>query len=209
MPRHIKLGLVAFSLVLVFGISYYYNLQKRIQELVHPEPQTPEPYLVDRPVYPETAAMKSVRLFFPSLAKEGLLEPEERKIYSSDQVAVEAKQIVAELIAGSKEGRDPPLPAETKLREVFITSEGLAVVDLTKEVASNHPGGISQEITSIYAIVNSLTQNLPSVERVQILLEGGEAETLAGHLDLTRPFLPDLSLLPPVPAGGTGAASAR
>jgi hypothetical protein len=209
MPRHIKLGLVAFSLVLIFGISYYYNLQKRIQELVHPEPQTPEPYLVDRPVYPETAAMKSVRLFFPSLTKEGLLEPEERKIYSSDQVAVEAKQIVAELIAGSKERRDPPLPAETKLREVFITPEGLAVVDLTKEAASNHPGGISQEITSIYAIVNSLTQNLPSVERVQILLEGGEAETLAGHLDLTRPFLPDLSLLPSVPAAGTGAASER
>jgi spore germination protein GerM len=195
MPRHIRLGLVAFSLVLVLGLSYYYNLQKRINQLVHPEPEPAQPYLVDRPAYSETAPMKQVSLFFRSVTKEGMLELERRKIYSSDQVAVEAKQIVAELIAGSKEGWDAVLPPETKLREVFLTSEGLAVVDLTKEASSNHPGGISQEIASIYAVVDSLIENLPSVQQVQILVEGIEAETLAGHVDLTHPFSRDLSIV--------------
>jgi hypothetical protein len=137
--------------------------------------------------------MKKVSLFFPSKVRDGLLEAETRKIYSSDQLTIEAKQIIAELIAGSREGRDAALPPETRLREVFIT-EGLAIVDLTKEASSNHPGGLTQEITSIYAVVNSLTENLSGVERVQILIEGMEAETLAGHVDLTRPFLRDLSL---------------
>ena len=193
MPRHIKLGLVAFTLVLVLGSSYYYNLQRHINQLVHPAPEPAQPYLVERPAYSETAPMKKVSLFFPSKVRDGLLEAETRKIYSSDQLTIEAKQIIAELIAGSREGRDAALPPETRLREVFIT-EGLAIVDLTKEASSNHPGGLTQEITSIYAVVNSLTENLSGVERVQILIEGMEAETLAGHVDLTRPFLRDLSL---------------
>ena len=68
------------------------------------------------------------------------------------------------------------------------------MVDLTKEVSANHPGGLIQEVSSIYAIVNSLTENLPSIRRVQILVEGAEAETLAGHIDLSKPLRQDLSM---------------
>jgi len=149
---------------------------------------------VDKPVFSETAPLKRVRVFFPSKSKDGLLEPEEREIHSSDQVSAEAKQIIAELIAGSKEGRGAAIPSETKLREVFVSGEALAVVDLTKEVSVNHPGGLTQEVSSIYAIVNSLTENLPSIQRVQILVEGAEAETLAGHIDLSQPMGQDLSM---------------
>lgn len=194
MPRHIKLGLVFLGLVLVLGISYYYNLQKHISQLVRPPQEPPQPYLVDKPVFSETAPLKRVRIFFPSKSRDGLLEPEEREIHSSDQISAEAKQIIAELIAGSKEGHSAAIPPETKLREVFVSEEGLAVVDLTKEVSVNHPGGLTQEVSSIYAIVNSLTENLPSIQKVQILIEGAEAETLAGHIDLSRPLRQDLSM---------------
>jgi spore germination protein GerM len=196
MPRHIKLGLIFFGLVLVLGISYYYNLQKRVGRLVRPPQEPSQPYLVDKPVFSETAPLKKVRVFLPSKSKDGLLEPEEREIHSSDQVSAEAKQIIAELIAGSKEGRGAAIPPETKLREIFISGEALAVVDLTKEVSANHPGGLIQEVSSIYAIVNSLTENLPSIRRVQILVEGAEAETLAGHIDLSKPLRQDLSMTP-------------
>jgi hypothetical protein len=204
MPRHIKLGLVAFGLVLVLGVSYYYDLQRRINRLVHQAPEPPQPYLVDKPAFSETAPLKEVKLFFPSKVQEGRLETETRRIYSADQVAIEARQIVAELIAGSKEGRDAALPVETKLREVFVMDTGLAVVDLTKEASSNHPGGLTQEMLSIYSVVNSLTENISSVAAVQILIEGVEAETLAGHIDLTRPFSHDLALLASSANSGQG-----
>ena len=193
MPRHIRLGLVFFGLVLVLGISYYYNLQKHISRLVRPPQEPPQPYLMDKPVFSETAPLKRIKIFFPSKTEDGLLEPEEREIHSSDQ-ASEAKQIITELISGSKEGRAAAISPETKLREVFISGETLTVVDLTKEASVNHPGGLTQEVSSIYAIVNSLTRNLPSIERVQILIEGAEAETLAGHIDLSQPLRQDLSM---------------
>jgi spore germination protein GerM len=204
MPRHIKLGLIYFALVMVVGTAYYYNLREHISRQVSPAQESPQPYLGEKPVYPESAPMKKVTLFFPSRTKDGLLEPETREIHSSDQVSAEAKQIIAELIAGSKEGQGSALPPETKLREVFVSENGLAVVDLTKEVSVNHPGGLTQEISSIYAIVDSLTRSLPSVEKVQILIEGGEVETLAGHIDLSHPFSEDLSLTPLPLSSATG-----
>jgi hypothetical protein len=44
----------------------------------------------------------------------------------------------------------------------------------------------------VYALVNALTVNLPEVEAVQILVDGKEVDTLAGHLDLREPLHKDL-----------------
>ncbi len=48
---------------------------------------------------------------------------------------------------------------------------------------------------AVYSIVNSLTYNFKSVKRVSLLVEGNERETLGGHIDLSRPFSPDYSLV--------------
>lgn len=75
------------------------------------------------------------------------------------------------------------------------------------------PGtGAHAELLTVYAVVNTLAVNFPAVKRVQILVEGRPATTLMGHVDLSRPLGPDLSLLAPAdlseaPAGEAGAAS--
>ena len=43
--------------------------------------------------------------------------------------------------------------------------------------------------------MNAVTANLPSVQRVQILIEGREVDTLAGHVDLRRPLERDRNLV--------------
>lgn len=194
MPRHIQFGLIAFVIFLLTGTAYYYDLQKRIRELMRPQPESAHPYVAENPIFPPSAPVKKVRLFFPSMVKDGLLEAEEREIHSSDISAIEAKEIVAELIKGSQEHRESAIPAQTKLREVFVAEEGLAYVDLTRDVVDAHPGGLTQEVSTIYAIVNALTENIPSIQRVQILVEGAEVETLAGHMDLSHAYERDLSM---------------
>jgi len=193
MPRHILFGLVFLALISLAGVSYYYDLQKRIQDLVRPEPE-PAPYLAVPPAVSPSAPLRKVKLFFPSSRQDTLLEVEERDIRSSELPSEDAKQILAELISGSRGRRLPALPSETRLRELFVTAQGLAVVDLTQEARLYHPGGLMMELATIYAVVNSLTQNIRKIDRVQILIEGAEAETLAGHIDLSRPFSEDLSM---------------
>ena len=39
--------------------------------------------------------------------------------------------------------------------------------------------------------MSALTSNLPAVTGVQILIDGKEVDTLAGHLDLRRPIEQD------------------
>jgi Sporulation and spore germination len=71
---------------------------------------------------------------------------------------------------------------------VFITEHGEAYVDLSREVASAHPGGTVDELLTVYTLVHALTENLPAVTAVQLLVDGKEVETLAGHVDLRRPL---------------------
>jgi hypothetical protein len=87
------------------------------------------------------------------------------------------------------------LPRGTTLRAFYITDRGDAFVDLSVEASTLHPGGSTHELLTVYAIVNAVTANLTSIERVQILIDGRQADSLAGHVDLRRPFERDTVLV--------------
>ena len=194
MPRHIKFGMMVLLLLLAGGAIYFISLQRQVQRLADLPPEARTPSLMEEPAFEETAPRKTVVLFFASTEVDGRLEPEERDIYASEEITLEAKQIVVALIKGSLSGHAPTLPPETRLREVYWAEAGLMVVDFTREASLRHPGGITGEASSIYSVVNSLTFNLPAVGEVQILIDGAEADTLAGHIDLRRPLPQDLSM---------------
>ena len=61
-------------------------------------------------------------------------------------------------------------------------------MDLSAEMRAKHPGGALDELFTVYTIVNVLTVNLPAIQRVQILIDGKEVDTLAGHVDLRHPL---------------------
>jgi hypothetical protein len=44
------------------------------------------------------------------------------------------------------------------------------------------------EFLTVYAIVNAITINMPDITAVQVLVDGREVDTLAGHLDLRHPL---------------------
>jgi spore germination protein GerM len=139
----------------------------------------------------------NVKLFFQAADRPGLVM-EERTVPFSSDLGTQLKAVVAELIQGSKSGLVATLPPETKVLEVFVSAKGVAYVDLSKE-ASQGTAGSHDELLSVYSIVNSLTVNFPAVKRVQILLEDRPTDTLAGHVDLSRPLTADMTLLTTAP----------
>ena len=80
------------------------------------------------------------------------------------------------------------------LRAFYVSEKGDAFVDLTG-IAAAHPGGSLTELLTVHAIVNAITANLPAIQRVQILVDGREADTIAGHVDIRRPLTRDTSLV--------------
>jgi hypothetical protein len=77
---------------------------------------------------------------------------------------------------------------DLKLREFFLDVSGTAYVDLTPIQRNGVKTSAWEELTAIYAVVNTLTQNFEEIKQVRFLLEGKEAQTLAGHIDLSRKF---------------------
>ena len=55
------------------------------------------------------------------------------------------------------------------------------------------PPATAIAVLTIYTIVNALTVNLPAVTSVQVLVDGKEVDTLAGHIDLRQPLAKNLS----------------
>ena len=125
------------------------------------------------------------------------LKSEKRIVMVKDTPEGRAKAIVKELVRGPKEPElVATLPQGTKLRELYIVDD-CAVVDFNGAVQTNHPGGLSAEQLTIFSVVDSLIRQVPGIERVQLLVNGDAPETLAGHVDCTRPFRRDVSLLTP------------
>src|SRR5207253_5856714 len=88
----------------------------------------------------------------------------------------------------------PPLPKDTKIQDLFISDQGTAFIGFSKTSATGHPGGVLDEMATVYSIVDSLTYNIPEIKQVKILVGGVEKETLAGHCLLLRPLEMDLSI---------------
>lgn len=136
------------------------------------------------------------RLFY--VADDGLhLMSVEREVIYGEGATAQAREIAAAQIAAVAEPLVSPIPPGTSLRSLFITEHGDAYVDLSREAATAHPGGTTTELLTVYALVDALTVNLPAVHAVQILIDGKEVDTLAGHVDLRRPLPANRTLIRP------------
>jgi len=140
------------------------------------------------------AETKQVTLFFIS-DKDEFLHKEEREILASSSLVGQIRQTIQELVKGSQNGYLAPMPPETELRELYITSDGILYLDFSRDIQDRHLSGASAEIETIYSIVNSIAYNFKYVKKIFFLIEGDEKETLGGHVDLSRPFLPKYDLI--------------
>lgn len=122
------------------------------------------------------------------------LHAEQRVAERSRDAAAFGRAIVQKLIKGPHGDLLPTLPADTALRAFFIYGHR-AVVDLASTLRERFPGGSRTELLAVFSIVNSLVFNINQVDTVTLLIDGSEALTLAGHIDLSRPFAADMLLV--------------
>ena len=141
------------------------------------------------PASPGEARRIKATLFY--VAANGLqLAPSERNVLFADSPSEQGKRIIEALLEPAPAGLVSAIPPGTTLRGLYVGQHGDAYVDFGASLRTNHPGGSQNEILTVYAIVSALTVNLPKITSVQILLDGHEVDTLAGHVDLRRPLPP-------------------
>jgi spore germination protein GerM len=120
--------------------------------------------------------------------QEDALVAERRGVPAGPTPSERVKASLQELIAGPKGDALRTVSAEVKIREVFIDEQGTAYVDFSEALSQTHPGGPWAEMLTLRSILQTLVANVPEIKRMQILIEGREVETLAGHMDIRRPL---------------------
>ena len=145
------------------------------------------------PAPPAASGRKiKARLFY--VADSGMkLTSVERDVAYGEGAVAQAREIISAQIAPVVEPLVSAVPPGTALRAVFISEGGEAFVDLSHDVVSSHSGGTLGELLTVYTLVNALTENLPAITAVQVLVDGKEVETLSGHIDLRRPLAKNLT----------------
>lgn len=104
------------------------------------------------------------------------------------------EQLLAALLNGP---RQPDLvsvlPENTQILG-YSKAGSCLYVNFSDELVTNHPGGSTGEIMTVYGIVNTLV-GMPGIDRVHILVENQQIATVAGHLDVKGPLQKDYAVL--------------
>lgn len=173
--------LVPFILIaLVFGGLFWQKYQEARQL-----PDTP-------PGKQGPAATKKITLFFGD--DESYLIREAREVETCIDRTTCLRSLLEELFVGPVGELAAVIPEWTTINSVKIENN-LATVDLGKDFAESLEPGSSAEMMAVYAIVDTICNNMPEIQRVKITLDGDQSAHLR-HLDLSEPLEPDYSLEP-------------
>lgn len=153
-------------------------------------------------ISPFTATM-----YYVAADGRGLVRREIEVPYGPDTLS-RARIIVERQLEVAPRQLLSPFPRGTRLRSIYLADDGILFVDLSGEVTTEHSGGSLDELLTVYALVNALTTNVAEVSAVQILVDGREVDTLAGHIDLRQPLTPNLTWVVDLPRTSEEASPA-
>ena len=181
---------IAIGVLLLVLLAWAVNAG--LEWLVAPQPATGS---ADAgPSVPAGVPRITATLYYASTDGQALV-PVRREVPLAEGAVPQGREILAMQFQAAPAPYVSVIPEGTTLRAFYVTERGDAFVDISPDVSSRHPGGSFTELLTVYAIVNAVTANLPTIQRVQILIDGKEADTLAGHLDLRRPLQRDVTLV--------------
>jgi hypothetical protein len=133
----------------------------------------------------------SITLYYPH---EGVLATGSALVKRQPDTQSLAREALAALLADQRAAQEPVL-RDIGLRELYLDGSGTAYIDLTPGPRKDVRGSAGEEQLAIYALVNTLQQNFEEIKQVMLLIDGREAQTLAGHMDLSRTFTKRMDLV--------------
>jgi len=130
------------------------------------------------------------------LPVNGMLAAQPFVLRRQPEPQLQARDAAAALL-GEQRSMLAPVLKDVRLRFLYLDRAGTALLDLSPRLLNQQAIHASawDELLAVYAIVNTVMQTVPEVRQVRIILDGREAQTLAGHVDLSRAFMKRMELV--------------
>ena len=188
MPRNLRITLAILGVAVLIGLISLRGLHKRMEKLAE-EPASEERArreLREPAISSPTDVTANAKIYWAA-GPDRVAAVEVELPLSPDPVQ-RAKQVIHELIDDPPTAQQRTLPPDAAVLSFYILADGTAIADFSDELASETPSGILSERLAVDSIARTLEANVSGLRRLKILIHGQEAETLAGHLDLTGFF---------------------
>ncbi len=139
----------------------------------------------------------TVSLYFPGPGE--YLIPERRVLDVTPDTRDRVRRIAEAVLDGPQQGDlGRSFPEGVEVGGVLLGGNGTVYVDLHSETLADPPSsGSLAEMQRVFSLVDSIALNVEQVSRVALLWNGVQRESFGGHLDTSRPFVADRSLLAP------------
>lgn len=165
MNRKVFLTIIAILVIGIVGVTIYLLTNKGTdvsQNEIQPQEE----------VGSDTMRQTIVTLYYQNKETKELM-PEGRMVDSKTLLTDPYATLMGLLLEGPKnEKLQTVIPEGTRVLKAELKGD-IVYLDLSKEFIDNHKGGQEEENTTVYAIVNTLTQ-LNEVNSVKILINGRE-----------------------------------
>jgi hypothetical protein len=106
----------------------------------------------------------------------------------------QSREVLVALFADQRAAAAPIL-RDVRFKAVYLDAAGTAYVDLSAPLQKSVKASAWEEFIAVYALVNTLMQNFEEIRQVRLMVDGKEAQTFAGHLDLSRSFTKRMDLV--------------
>jgi len=179
--------LVMFAVLVVIALGlglYAWRLKRKV---ARDEQLAAQQQLAMAP--PANGPPTPVTLYVAS-DNDGSLRKSQMNIVLPGERSEQARAVLRALFGTYLQSPSPhPIGAGADVRDVYLLGDDTAVVDTNSAFADAHPSGVLAEELTVASIVATLNANDSRIQRVKILVNGHERETLAGHADLQRFYL--------------------
>lgn len=122
--------------------------------------------------------------------------PETRELFLPEVETLAIAALTDELLREMSARWPGAFVPEGSVTRAAYRLENTIIIDI--EAPSAGEGwttGSQAEILALQSIIHSITSNFRDADSVQILINGGEAPTFAGHIDLSKPLRPNQALV--------------
>jgi len=178
-PRHLLIA-VAVLVVAVLALSIY-ALHMRRTVATAPVAATDT-----RPLGPPVAGPTERVTLFVAHDDDSGLRAESAQIPLPSGRQQRAEELLRALVSLYLDKSSPHLIGSgAEVRSVFLVDPGEAVIDLNSAFANSHRSGVLVEELTVASLIHTISANTPGIQRVKILVDGKERDTLAGHADLS------------------------
>ena len=190
MSRGLKTTIAILAVMVVFGLITLPSLRQAIQR-ISGSPRTEEQArreVMQIPISTPTDVKVKAQMYWLSATSQVSLEPSTIELPLSADPVERSKQLLIALIADAPTPNQRTLPADAILLAFYLQPDGTAVADFSDALSAETPSGILSEQLVVDSIAQTLGANVNVIRQLKILIHGQEAETLAGHLDLSGLF---------------------